>query len=248
MKQHIYSEEIPPLATKYGKPQLVCLVKNIYWAYVFWEITEDQLNRASYELGGKMVGKTLRILKGRAEQRQIIADIPIEADIGAHYVFLPHPGNYYQMEILAAGEDRMVTLLSSNLVFTPFDGVSQIEDQQWASIDELYQSYSQRLSAFVSGSPFRWNVSSPIFQPQFAAEQAEPGMELVVNTELILYGKATPNADVYIQGEVVRTNPDGSFSLRYALPEGCSIYPVKAVRHDGKQTKTIVPIITRETY
>ena len=41
---------VPPLPDAYSKPYLVCLVKNVHWVYVFWELTEELLDKGHQEL------------------------------------------------------------------------------------------------------------------------------------------------------------------------------------------------------
>jgi len=45
---------------------------------------------------------------------------------------------------------------------------------------------------------------------------------------LIVYGATEPNANVTIGGQSVELRPDGSFSIRVALPEGSFELPVTA--------------------
>lgn len=245
MNTHQHASAMPPLPESYGIPHLVCLVKNIHWAYVFWELTEEQLKQAASALGGDSTArKILRVWKGQGPQRQIVCDVAVESMLGAQYLYLPDPGNYYQMEILLTGANGTVSLLSSNFVVTPFGGVSNEEDVQWASIDELYRQYLAAVGATYLASPQLWHISSPMPKPFPPAQE----LKLMLDTEIIIYGKATPGASVYIQGEPVATSRDGSFTLRYALTEGCSIFPIKAVSSDGSQAHSVVTLITKETY
>ncbi len=239
------SSQLPPLVNEYDKPHLVCLVKNVHWAYVFWEITDEQLEKAWQTIGyDENAYKMLRVLKGKRHEQQVVFDITIDTNVGSHYLYLPDPGQQYQMEILLVGQIKTVVLLSSNFIITPFGGISTEEDELWSSIDQLYTGFSAELAGIGLTSPLLWSITSPMPKPVIYEEE----LYLAVDTELILYGKASPGSTVYVQGEAVSTNTDGSFTLRYALSEGCSIFPVKAVTADGKCTKTIVPVITRETY
>ena len=62
MNTHHQASAIPPLPVSYGTPHLVCLVKNIHWVYVFWELTEEQLQQAVSDLGGdNTYRKVLRV-------------------------------------------------------------------------------------------------------------------------------------------------------------------------------------------
>jgi hypothetical protein len=53
-----------------------------------------------------------------------------------------------------------------------------------------------------------------------------------VNAELIVYGATEPDARVTIGGRVIRLRPDGSFSYRFALPDGNYEMPIVAVSAD----------------
>ncbi|MBI5772776.1 MAG: DUF4912 domain-containing protein [Verrucomicrobia bacterium] len=58
-----------------------------------------------------------------------------------------------------------------------------------------------------------------------------------VNAELIIYGATEPDAEVSIGGRVIRLRADGTFSYRFALPDGNYDLPVVAVsadRTDGR--------------
>ncbi|OQY10038.1 MAG: hypothetical protein B6I28_01845 [Fusobacteriia bacterium 4572_132] len=68
---------------------------------------------------------------------------------------------------------------------------------------------------------------------------------LKVGTELILYGATEPDAKVTVMGEKIELNSDGTFSFRYALPNGHYELPVIAVSKDGDDTRQITPIVDR---
>jgi hypothetical protein len=58
-----------------------------------------------------------------------------------------------------------------------------------------------------------------------------------VNAELIIYGSTEPDATVTIGDRTIKLRPDGSFSFRFALPDGK--YPLPAAAHsaDGEETR-----------
>lgn len=81
-------------------------------------------------------------------------------------------------------------------------------------------------------------------------EEAEGQIEkkdfwLKVGTELILYGATEPDATVTVMGEQIKLNSDGTFSFRYALPNGHYELPVIAVSKDGDDTRQITPVVDR---
>jgi hypothetical protein len=61
---------------------------------------------------------------------------------------------------------------------------------------------------------------------------AAKGFWFNVNAELIVYGATEPSAAVTIGGRKIRLRPDGSFSYRFALPDGQYEMPIVAVSAD----------------
>jgi len=53
-----------------------------------------------------------------------------------------------------------------------------------------------------------------------------------VNAELIIYGATEPNARVTIGGRQIKLRPDGTFSYRFALPDGSFDLPAEATSVD----------------
>jgi uncharacterized protein len=54
-----------------------------------------------------------------------------------------------------------------------------------------------------------------------------------VNAELVIYGATDPNAHVTIAGRPIQLRPDGTFSYRFALPDGRYELPIVAVSPRG---------------
>jgi hypothetical protein len=71
------------------------------------------------------------------------------------------------------------------------------------------------------------SVSSP-----FGGEARRKGFWFNVNAELILYGATEPDARVTIGGRAIKLRPDGTFSFRFALPDGAYELPAVAVSAD----------------
>lgn len=86
-------------------------------------------------------------------------------------------------------------------------------------------------------------VSSP-----GGGEQPQPqGFWFSVNAELIVYGATERNAAVTIGGRPIQLRPDGSFSYRFALPDGNYHLPVVAVSPDGTDGRAAELRFTRVT-
>ena len=72
-------------------------------------------------------------------------------------------------------------------------------------------------------------------------------MRFEISAELVVYGTTSPSARVSLQGEPVPIQPDGTFTLRFALPDGKQVIPVEATSSDGIDRRKITPIVTRKT-
>jgi hypothetical protein len=79
-------------------------------------------------------------------------------------------------------------------------------------------------------------------------QPAKPaGFWLRVNAELVIYGATEPDAQVVVAGRQIKLRPDGSFSLRFALPDGEYELPVVAVAADQSEGRVAYLHFTRAT-
>ena len=67
-------------------------------------------------------------------------------------------------------------------------------------------------------------------------------------TELIVYGRTEPNAEVWLGDKKIPLRPDGTFSLRFALADGQTPLEFKAISVDGQQKRKIDTYIQRVTH
>ena len=71
-----------------------------------------------------------------------------------------------------------------------------------------------------------------------AVPQRAPGFWFNVNAELVIYGATEPDARVSIGSRTIRLREDGSFSYRFALPDGQFSLPITAVATHGDMRQT----------
>jgi hypothetical protein len=71
-----------------------------------------------------------------------------------------------------------------------------------------------------------------------AAAGGKSGFWFNINAELIIYGATEPDATVTIGGRKIRLRPDGSFSYRFALPDGKYDLPAIAVSAAGDDQRS----------
>jgi hypothetical protein len=76
-------------------------------------------------------------------------------------------------------------------------------------------------------------------------DEDESKLHFEVDSELIVYGNAEPDAAVSMAGEPVKLAKDGSFTIRMDLPDRRKVFPLVAHGADGLREKTVVISIER---
>ena len=62
---------------------------------------------------------------------------------------------------------------------------------------------------------------------------------LVADAELIVYGATEPDATVYVDGEPIVLNSDGTFRFQMSFQDGQLKFPIVAVAADGEQNRSV---------
>jgi hypothetical protein len=126
---------------------------------------------------------------------------------------------------------------------------SQENDRQSPNIAlsriELSKEYFPQNIMIGASKDLRRGASE--WQQGGSSEQLQKGRGFFfeLGTELIVYGRTTPDASVQLDGEVLPLRADGTFSLRFALPEGTLPLHFCAVSKDAAGRKTISGSISR---
>lgn len=97
----------------------------------------------------------------------------------------------------------------------------------------LHEMSSLGASHFgIAGVSSISSLSSP-----YGGARQQKGFWFNVNAELIIYGATEPTARVTLGGHEIKLRPDGSFSYRFALPDGQYDLPAVAVSADGTEAR-----------
>ena len=88
--------------------------------------------------------------------------------------------------------------------------------------------------------------SSPVV-PFGVAPPVEKSFWFNVNAELIVYGATEPGAKVTLGGHEIKLRADGTFSYRFALPDGTYDLPAVAISADGTDGRAADLKFSRET-
>ncbi len=104
---------------------------------------------------------------------------------------------------------------------------------------------SSPVTAFGISSPGL--ASSPTSPFGGAGAAKAKGFWFNVNAELIIYGATEPDAKVTLGGHEIKLRSDGTFSFRFALPDGKYDLPAVAVSADGTDGRAAELKFVRET-
>ena len=88
---------------------------------------------------------------------------------------------------------------------------------------------------------------APVRSPRLPRPAPKCEFPFHVDTELIVHGVTHPDARVTLRGEPVRLRPDGTFAVRFSLPDRRHVLPVVAQSGDGAEQRTIVLAVDRNT-
>lgn len=195
-------------------------------------------------------------------------DVAVSLDTKNWYLRADKENSSWFVELgLKTPDGKFISIAKSNVVRLPSGKVSEMLDEKWVTIKEELEKALEASGGgkvgmgsleFVRMVAQRWEMLSQIsswrgsggissFRGEMGARAAERGFWLVADCELILYGATEPTATVTVAGKPVELFPDGSFSLRFALPDGRLALPVKAVSGDRLDEREIKISVERKT-
>ncbi|MFA6434694.1 MAG: DUF4912 domain-containing protein [Elusimicrobiales bacterium] len=262
------------LPESYGNTEAALLPRDPNWMFIYWEITDNSKANLAREHGRDIFEKArsvIRVYDVSDGQGRAYFDIPVMIDARNWYINVQDGGRAYCCEVgLVLPDGRFICIVKTNTVNLPSGRVSEVTDEKWMSVSsdfdkllqlsgveyigkgsgEVAKSLAQRWEMLrsVFSRAASWGVSSlssqALQRPEAAAEKK---FWLVADCELILYGATEPDASVTVAGRKVTLNPDGTFSMRFALPDGNMDLPIKAVSNDGTDSRQIEIQVARKT-
>ncbi len=251
--------------------RLIVAVRDPYWLHAYWELTRQSIERARAALGPQWHGAkpVLRVMEvtrdgTTSSVRKVSRDIEIHGGVNNWYVDVDDPPKSFQLEIgYLALEGRFLSLARSNVVTTPQVGALRSFDGNWSEpADDYHRIYTVSGGYAEDGDHsdlkdlFEHRLRRPMGSPvvtRFGRGGAGCGegkrreFNFEVDAELIVYGVTEPDAHVTLKGEPVRLASDGTFSMRFSLPDRRQVVPVVANSGDGVEQRTIVLAVERNT-
>ncbi len=96
----------------------------------------------------------------------------------------------------------------------------------------------QEISSLAAAQFGSWSGAVSSFSSPFGGMERQKSFWFNVNAELILYGATEPDATVTIGGRPIKLRADGTFSYRFALPDGRYDLPAVATSADGEDSRS----------
>ncbi|MFH1691385.1 MAG: DUF4912 domain-containing protein [Candidatus Omnitrophota bacterium] len=269
-RKSVLSElEHKQLQTSYQEDVIVLMARDPHWAYCFWDIKQKTLEKLSshYANDFGVVRWVLRsydvsYIDFNGSNANRFFDTSIDPAVKSWYLNFGSPGTSWCVDLgFILPNGRFILVLRSNIISFPLDGPSWITDEEWMIPDDDFRRlygmsvglgpnisspigklWQERLKKDISsGSLSSMGVSSPTKKP------GKIPFWLVVDAELIVYGATEPDAKVTVQGKPIQLRKDGTFTLRFAFPDGEQIISVEGISAKTGEKRVITPVVNRTT-
>ena len=262
---------MPPRALDHAcvKDRIIAMVRDPYWLHVYWELSRSTYARAQAALGQEWhtARPILRLMDVTSEDttsatERHVRDIEIHGGVNNWYIDVAAPP--------AVVPDRHRLPRPPRQVLRPGPVQRRLAPPRRASptcstrTGRASRSSSRRSTASRAGRAstavstdlrelFEERLRRPMhsLSLQSLGTGALPSLgrdfHFEIDAELIVYGCTEPNAQVTLQGEPVQLRPDGTFTVRFSLPDSRQIIPAVAASPDGVEERTIVLAVERNT-
>ena len=257
------------LPNGYARDRIVLMIRDPYWLHAYWEITSSTIDRAQAALREEWHGAkpTLRVLDVTSEEttpnaESHVGDIEITGAADNWYINVSDPPRSFRVDIgyLTRG-GKFFALAHSNVVRTPRAGISDVIDENWVSVQEQFEKIYAMSGGFDPGASsaeliqlFQERLRRPMgsaaissFGSGALGKAKKRGFWFELDAELIVYGATEPTAKVTLQGQSIQLRPDGTFTVRFGLPDKRLIIPATASSADRCEERTIVLAVERNT-
>ncbi|MBX9791616.1 MAG: DUF4912 domain-containing protein [Pirellulales bacterium] len=254
----------------FKKDRLIVMVRDPYWLHAYWELSRHGIARAEAALGqdwhtARPVLRLLDVSSGgtTSTAERVIRHIDVHGGVNNWYVDVQDPPRSYRLDIgYLTSNDRFFMLARSNVVTPPQAAATDALDENWSDVAENFDRiYAMSGGYAIDGSAnelqelFEERLRRPMGQPMLArmgagivaGTQRKREFVFELDAELIVYGRSEPSAHVMLQGEPITLRPDGTFTVRYSMPNCRQVIPAVASSADGVEQRTIVLAVERNT-
>ncbi len=237
------------------KDRVVVTAPDPFWLHAFWELSLQSVQRAEAALGQDWHGAKpiIRLFDVTSQDTTSTSEAPLR-DIVVHggcshwYIDVPQPPRSYRADIgYLSRRGQFYVLARSNVIAPPKAGASEVvEDGPGGEVRPAANDPVQHARELLE-EQFR----RPLKESPFGSGAMPPGklkkFFFDIDAELIVRGQTDPGAAVTLQNEPVKLRSDGTFTMRFSLPDSRQIIPAVATSADGMEEQTIVLAVERNT-
>lgn len=258
------------LPEEYGQTLIVLLPRDPQWIFSYWEISTKVRDDVKNKYGQNIFQKakpTIRVydvtnVNFTGTNANSYFDVFITGEAKNWYIYVGRPKRHYCADLgLLLDNGEFITLARSNVIATPAGSISDVYDEQWmlikedfeklmkfSGLDKLGASSAEALKMLTQRLESVLAVSSKGGSGVGAIKpEKKRGFWLVADAELIVYGATESDALLSIQGKPVKLREDGTFTLRFAFPDGELPIPIKAMSADMVESRQITITAKRKT-
>ncbi len=121
-----------PLPWSYGETRLTLLVRDPYWLFAYWELTDEGRSAAEGLVGREAWAGARPVLRVHDTSTGTAYDVAVNEEARNWYLNVGQPDRTWYAEIGRLTEGgRFVMMARSNTVHTPRDGPSDVIDPRW---------------------------------------------------------------------------------------------------------------------
>jgi hypothetical protein len=252
------------------KDRLVLMVRDSYWLQAIWSVTRLTVKRAEAALAehwhtARPVLRLLEVDGGSttSTSERIVREIDIHGGVTNWYIEVSNPPQAFRVELgYRAITGKFFSICRSNTVHTPAPDSADSIDENWTDVAENYERVFALSGGYAednNSGELQELFEERLLRPMGPANTSQFGagaermlnrhrdLDFHVDAEMILYGRTKADAKVMLAGEPVKLRPDGSFTVRLAMPDKRQVLPVVASTPDGVEQRTIVIAVERNT-
>ena len=235
--------------------------------FLFWQITQNTLDCVKSQYSEETLKNARTIIRlhditdlNYFDGQNSVShyDMPVIFEARSWYINAPASGRTYVADLGYLTQDGKFILVSrSNATLLPPGRVSDVIDDKWMVVEGDFQKLLKLAGAdyiglgaselmHVLGQRWKltelttsgaakssWSLHLDKVQPE------EDDIWLKADCEIIIYGSASKNAIVSINGKDIELK-EGKFSIRQHLPAGSVVdLPIKARNAKGDKTRQV---------
>ena len=128
----------PSIIARYNETVIHLIVKDSGWAFVFWDISDDDFNK--FGLGEQLNWLALHVQKVDLATKKVLSsfDVNVSLSDNSWYINLPDPDSDYRVQLVAVSDAGRVEICHSSIVHTPRAWYATSEELFSAIEPDLY--------------------------------------------------------------------------------------------------------------